>query len=68
MVDVSQKAETRRTARAQAFVRIAPRVLRKLPENPKGNSLEISRSITVEIEDEEKPALVAEWVTRVVYA
>src|SRR5204862_5354605 len=34
----------------------------------KGNSLEISRSITVEIEDEEKPALVAEWVTRVVYA
>ena len=34
----------------------------------KGNSLEISRSITVEIEGEEKPALVAEWVTRVVYA
>src|SRR5437762_4045949 len=28
----------------------------------KGNSLEISRSITVEIEGEEKPALVAEWV------
>src|SRR3989449_5263820 len=43
MLDVSQKAETRRTARAQAFVRIAPRVLRKLPENPKGNSLEIAR-------------------------
>jgi acyl dehydratase len=34
----------------------------------KGSSLEISRSITVEIEGEEKPALVAEWVTRVVYA
>ena len=34
----------------------------------KGNSLEISRNITVEIEGEEKPALVAEWVTRVVYA
>jgi acyl dehydratase len=33
----------------------------------KGNSLEISRNITVEIEGEEKPALVAEWVTRVVY-
>ena len=34
----------------------------------KGNSLEISRNITVEIDGEEKPALVAEWVTRVVYA
>jgi cyclic pyranopterin monophosphate synthase len=43
MVDVSAKAETRRTARAHAFVRIAPRVLRKLPENPKGNPLEIAR-------------------------
>ena len=43
MVDVSAKPETRRTARAHAFVRIAPRVLRKLPENPKGNPLEIAR-------------------------
>jgi cyclic pyranopterin monophosphate synthase len=43
MVDVSAKEETRRTARAHAFVRIAPRVLRKLPENPKGNPLEIAR-------------------------
>jgi cyclic pyranopterin monophosphate synthase len=43
MVDVSAKAETRRTARAQAFVRIAPEVLAKLPENPKGNPLEIAR-------------------------
>ena len=43
MVDVSAKPETRRTARADAFVRIAPRVLRKLPENPKGNPLEIAR-------------------------
>jgi len=34
----------------------------------KGNSIEVSRNITVEIEGEEKPALVAEWVTRVVYA
>jgi acyl dehydratase len=34
----------------------------------KGNSLDITRNITVEIEGEEKPALVAEWVTRVVYA
>jgi acyl dehydratase len=33
----------------------------------KGNSLDITRNITVEIEGEEKPALVAEWVTRVVY-
>ena len=43
MVDVSAKAPTRRVARAHAFVRIAPKVLRKLPENPKGNPLEIAR-------------------------
>ncbi|HUJ23852.1 MAG TPA: cyclic pyranopterin monophosphate synthase MoaC [Bryobacteraceae bacterium] len=43
MVDVSAKRETRRTARAHAFVRIAPAVLARLPENPKGNPLEIAR-------------------------
>ena len=43
MVDVSQKAETKRTARAHAFVRIKPEVLAKLPQNPKGNPLEIAR-------------------------
>src|SRR5204863_5656750 len=43
MVDVSAKAETRRSARAHAFVRIARAVLKKLPENPKGNPLEIAR-------------------------
>lgn len=43
MVDVSRKADTRRTARAHAFVRIEPSVLAKLPENPKGNPLEIAR-------------------------
>ncbi len=43
MVDVSAKAETERTARAHAFVRIRPDVLAKLPENPKGNPLEIAR-------------------------
>ena len=43
MVDVSAKQETRRTARAHAFVRITPAVLRKLPQNPKGNPLEIAR-------------------------
>ena len=43
MVDVSNKAETRRTARAQAFVRISPEVLERLPQNPKGNPLEIAR-------------------------
>jgi cyclic pyranopterin phosphate synthase len=43
MVDVSGKKETLRTARAQAFVRIAPAVLRQLPQNPKGNPLEIAR-------------------------
>lgn len=34
----------------------------------KGSSIEVTRSFTVEIEGEEKPALVAEWVTRTVYA
>jgi cyclic pyranopterin phosphate synthase len=43
MVDVSAKAETKRTARAHAFVRIAPDVLARLPGNPKGNPLEIAR-------------------------
>jgi cyclic pyranopterin phosphate synthase len=43
MVDVSAKPDTRRTARAHAFVRIAKSVLKKLPENPKGNPLEIAR-------------------------
>ena len=43
MVDVSSKTETKRTARARAFVRISPRVLKKLPDNPKGNPLEIAR-------------------------
>ena len=43
MVDVSAKAATRRVARAHAFVRIARDALRRLPENPKGNPLEIAR-------------------------
>lgn len=43
MVDVSAKPETKRTARAHAFVRIQPEILAKLPENPKGNPLEIAR-------------------------
>jgi cyclic pyranopterin phosphate synthase len=43
MVDVSGKATTTRTARAHAFVRIAPRVLAKLSQNPKGDPLGIAR-------------------------
>jgi cyclic pyranopterin phosphate synthase len=43
MVDVSAKSETRRTARAHAFVRIGRAALEKLPENPKGNPLEVAR-------------------------
>src|SRR2546425_10459229 len=43
MVDVSAKLEPRRLARAQAFVRIRPAVLKQLPQNPKGNPLEIAR-------------------------
>ena len=43
MVDVSAKTPTKRTATAQAFVRIRPSVLKKLPQNPKGNPLEVAR-------------------------
>jgi cyclic pyranopterin phosphate synthase len=43
MVDVSDKSPTKRTARAHALVRIRPEVMAKLPENPKGNPLEIAR-------------------------
>lgn len=43
MVDVSEKRETRRTARAHAFVRMSAGVVAKLAENPKGNPLEVAR-------------------------
>jgi cyclic pyranopterin phosphate synthase len=43
MVDVSAKAETRREAVASAFVELSADVLRALPENPKGNPLEVAR-------------------------
>ena len=43
MVDVGSKTATVRTARAHAFVRIAPKVLKKLPQNPKGSPLEVAR-------------------------
>ncbi len=43
MVDVSGKAESCRTARAHAFVRMSATVLAALPQNPKGNPLEIAR-------------------------
>jgi acyl dehydratase len=33
----------------------------------KGNAVEVTRDVTVEIEREERPALVAAWVTRTVY-
>jgi cyclic pyranopterin phosphate synthase len=43
MVDVGGKTETRRTARAHAFVRMSREVLDALPENPKGDPLGIAR-------------------------
>ncbi|HWE48214.1 MAG TPA: cyclic pyranopterin monophosphate synthase MoaC [Bryobacteraceae bacterium] len=43
MVDVGAKGETRRTARAHAFVRMSPSVIEALPNNPKGNPLEVAR-------------------------
>ena len=43
MVDVSAKTATRREAEASAFVEMSRQVLQALPENPKGNPLEIAR-------------------------
>jgi len=43
MVDVSEKPLIRREATASAFVRLSRAVLKALPQNPKGNPLEIAR-------------------------
>src|SRR5437588_10025281 len=43
MVDVSDKATTRREAEASAFVAMSKEVLKVLPNNPKGNPLEVAR-------------------------
>jgi cyclic pyranopterin monophosphate synthase len=43
MVDVSAKAATRREAVASAFVVLSDAVLAALPQNPKGDPLEVAR-------------------------
>ena len=43
MVDVSAKPATRREAEASAFVVLSEAVLAALPQNPKGNPLEVAR-------------------------
>jgi cyclic pyranopterin phosphate synthase len=43
MVDVSGKATTKREAEASAFVAMKPAVLAVLPDNPKGDPLEVAR-------------------------
>jgi cyclic pyranopterin phosphate synthase len=43
MVDVSAKPATRREAEASAFVVLSKAVLAALPQNPKGNPLEVAR-------------------------
>jgi cyclic pyranopterin phosphate synthase len=43
MVDVSDKAATKREAEATAMVEISAEVLAALPANPKGNPLEVAR-------------------------
>jgi cyclic pyranopterin phosphate synthase len=43
MVDVSGKAASKREAEASAFVAIRPAVLAALPQNPKGDPLEVAR-------------------------
>jgi cyclic pyranopterin monophosphate synthase len=43
MVDVSAKAANRREAVAGAFVELSAAVLEALPQNPKGNPLEVAR-------------------------
>ncbi len=43
MVDVSGKAPTKREAEASAFIEMPPAVLAALPDNPKGDPLEVAR-------------------------
>lgn len=43
MVDVSGKTANRREAEASAFVAMKPEVLAALPNNPKGDPLEVAR-------------------------
>ncbi len=43
MVDVSHKSPTLREAEAYAFVAMSRKVLRALPQNPKGDPLEVAR-------------------------
>ena len=43
MVDVGAKSSTRREAVARAFVELNEQVLAALPQNPKGNPLEVAR-------------------------
>jgi len=43
MVDVSSKPATKREAEASAFVALDPKVLAALPNNPKGDPLEVAR-------------------------
>ena len=44
MVDVSAKTATQREAEASAFVVMKPAVLKALPQNPKGDPLEVARA------------------------
>lgn len=43
MIDVSAKPAAKREALATAFVALSAAVLKALPENPKGNPLEVAR-------------------------
>ncbi len=43
MVDVSGKPASKREAEASGFVAVSPEVLAALPQNPKGNPLEVAR-------------------------
>lgn len=43
MVDVSAKSTTKRTATASAFVAMSSEVIDALPQNPKGDPLEVAR-------------------------
>jgi cyclic pyranopterin monophosphate synthase len=43
MVDVSHKEVTGRTAKAHAYVSMSPEIIEALPQNPKGDPLEVAR-------------------------
>ena len=51
-----------------AVPRAQPPAVRQQYIELKGNAINMTNTLTVDIEGEDKPALVADWITRMVFA